>query len=171
MLLLGHRFIRWACFLALFLIVVQLLLGIEWLWGDIQRYRTGDALDAIRGYRYSIWEILRDFSVVLSGILVLLLLLRIFISFKNDRIFDAVNIRRLRSVGWIYLGYAAVRIILLVIIITCVVRVSGTLPLLHRLAYGLAPVSGYVLYGLIVWVVAAVFREGLQLQEDQELTV
>lgn len=94
---------------------------------------------------------------------------RIFQRARSGAPFDAINARRLRWLGFLALALAVLRA-LMELVASVVVRghlISETL----AVPLGLSVDGSLVIFGLVLLALAAIFRRGAELEEDQSLTV
>lgn len=104
--------------------------------------------------------ILLPLGVVIAGLLLLRAFLRDVLA---GHVFTVINARRLARIGWLMIGYAVAKF--LPAIAGLVMGGSGVASLMFVL---LQPV---VVNGLLVLVIASVWRYGTELQAERDLTV
>ncbi|CAA9370635.1 MAG: hypothetical protein AVDCRST_MAG89-4563 [uncultured Gemmatimonadetes bacterium] len=117
------------------------------------------------------WIVLLGGLVVLPGLAALLFGLHLLRSFLRDvlaaDVFTAANARRLSSLGWVLVAAGVVLPVLEFLYTAFVVRRADLAGVPLRVGMH----SSLIVPGILVLVVAAAWRYGVELQRDQELTV
>jgi hypothetical protein len=117
------------------------------------------------------WIVLLGGIVVLPALAALLFGLHLLRSFLRDvlaaDVFTAVNARRLSSLGWVLVGAGVVLPVLKFLYTAFVVRHADLAGVPLRVGMH----SSLIVPGILVLVVAAAWRYGVELQREQELTV
>jgi hypothetical protein len=166
--------------------VTTILKVSERLWpaADLVRVADGSTTVTAEPMAYvtfqpgSRWFVLATFVASLSVwacyILVLLQLRGVCANFSSGPPFLRDNIRRMRLMGWAFIGSAAADLLIdasAVVYQRALVTVAGEPPSIPGVIWLLDFPLGTILAGLAVIVLAEIFRAGADLQDEQALTI
>jgi hypothetical protein len=118
------------------------------------------------------WRFAGDFLYLLMILCVFYFLRGLVGSLNKNTLFTEVNIRRLHYIGYCYLGYSLLRMILDLILMFQHQHFTGksdvTGIIINGTAYIFRGISGMVLYGLVFLVIAAVLGHPSVLKRGRE---
>lgn len=91
----------------------------------------------------------------------------IFSNFKSNLSFNALNIHRIQNIAMVFIGYAVVQWLYVIL----VNRILLSQLKWHYLELAYPFNVSYALIGIILIIVAGIFKMGLSLEEEKQLTI
>ncbi|GAA4303106.1 DUF2975 domain-containing protein [Compostibacter hankyongensis] len=118
------------------------------------------------------WETANSLFHLLLPVVILSLLQDLLGSLRKQTAFDPGIIRKVRWIGFVYLGYALLEYVVFTIVPPWFTG-QQRYPLVYgsSLLMGLLNLSGELFFGLLILALAGVFRYGLRLRRESELTI
>ena len=126
--------------------------------------------DSIISEAYSIVNIIFGTLIIIIALIVIIKFIRLITNINRDKVFEKCNVKLLRQLGFLMLLLALVTIISGVYGEFAVSRLHYNLPGYTYSFYWELP-WGHILLGMVSLLMAQIWAKGIQMREEQELTI